>query len=184
MNKLLTLCSFEYYTKILHDVYNYDNISFEKKVDEVYETFENKSLENCTVLFDPWCYLANNIELKHQFWDYKNDTVNIFDTCLNYILNHHQCTYSLNMSIAEAKFKLKYVCSIAIVGNAPISSSQQDEINEYDIIIRTNNCNSFRDGDRLDILFYRGVRLKAATDFPFNIVKQCPGAKLCHINGK
>ena len=182
MNKLVTLCSFEYYTNILREIYNYDNDSFMNKVDDLYKTFD-KSLENCTNFFDPWCYIANNIELKHEFWDYNNDTLNIFDTCLNYILNNRY-NYAFNLSITEAKYKLKYMCSIAIVGNAPISLSQQNEINEYDIVIRNNNCNSFRNGDKLDILFYRAVRLKAATDFPFNIVKQCHGAKLYHINGK
>lgn len=178
MNKLVQLCSFKDKLKILHDSYNYDNPNFLESINKF-----DYVLEDCDIFFDPWCYIANNIELKHQFWDYNNDTLNIFDTCLNYIMNQTY-EYSFNICIAEAKFKLKHLCSIAIVGNAPINSLQQDEINEYDIVIRNNNCNSFRNGDKLDILFYRSVRLRAATDFPFNIVKQCHGMKLFHVSGK
>lgn len=185
MKLIEKLCSFNIHCKYINKNYNFTDID-----KYIHDNFNNFSLDiqKCDGLFNPWCYIAGlHIDIIHSFWNYYDDTLLENEVCLNFIMNGFIQKHKrniLNLCLAEAKFKLKKRCFIAIVGNAPITSDQQDEINEYDIVIRTNNCNSYRNGDKLDILFYRGVRLKAATDFPFDILKQSIGAKIFHINGK
>lgn len=184
--KIIASCPrmFTYIDEIITDSFFTMKIELQYKfIEDIFsKLYENSDVQ---ISFNPWCYIANNPDTKHPFWNYNENTLDEEYTTLIYIL--HKCqlfTNSLNISICDAKFNLIETPSIAIVGNSPISSHHQDEINKYDIVIRINNCNSWRKNDKIHGLVYRGVSLRHANDFPHEIVKTQEYLKLFHINGK
>lgn len=186
MNKNV-LCCFNEHCKYIQLNYDY-TVNIETFIDN-YITQNSKkfNIENCDEYFDIWCYIAGYEDLKYEFWNYDINTLDENKVIINYIMHGFNNGFKRNLyniCRSEAILKLKNNISIAIVGNAQISEEEQDEINTYDIVVRTNNCNSYRENDKIDILFYRGVRLRAATDFPFHILKENLGIKTYHINGQ
>lgn len=183
MDTLINICSSDTACSIITREEQYNTMSYEQKLEYLKNAVKVHSMNEP---FDPWCYIAGYPEFKHQFWDYHKDTLNKVFACFVYL--EHGSKVGLkrnlkNMCTADAKLSIKPHCSIAIVGNAPISEKQQDEINKHDMIVRTNNCESYRQGDRVDLVYYRGVRLKNAKEFPFWIIKSTPYTKVIHLEG-
>lgn len=58
---------------------------------------------------------------------------------------------------------------LAVIGNAPLTLEQQNEINSYDIVCRCNNAYAWRKNDKIDHLFYRPVSIKPLKSFPYYI---------------
>ena len=183
MKLLVDICSSDMACKIISQDGEYNVMTYEQKINYLKNRITIHSFNEA---FDPWCYIAGYIDFKNQFWDFEKDTLNEEFACYVYIEHGFKVGLKRNMNDicrADAKYLLKPKCNIAIIGNAPISEVQQDEINTYDIIVRTNNCDSFRQGDRVDLIYYRGVRLKSAKDFPFHIVNSGVLNKVLHIDG-
>lgn len=183
VNTLMKICSSDTACATVTKDESYNLMSYEQKMNRLKNCI---TVHSITEAFDPWCYIAGYLDFKHQFWDYEKDTLNEEFACYVYIEHGFKVGLKRNLRnipTADAKYLLKPKCKIAIVGNAPISEKQQNAINDYDIVVRTNNCESYREGDRVDIIYYRGVRLKSAKEFPFGIVNSGYLKKVVHIDG-
>lgn len=183
MDLLLKICSSDTACSLITNDEYYNSMSYEQKLKYLKNSVKVHVVSEA---FNPWCYIAGYLDFKHQFWNYDRDTLNEDFACLVYIEHGFKVGLKRNLGnlcTADAKYKLKPKCKIAVVGNAPISEKQQDQINDHDIVIRTNNCESYRPGDRVDIVYYRGVRIKNAKEFPFSIVKSSNYTKVMHLDG-
>lgn len=66
---------------------------------------------------------------------------------------------------------------IAIVGNAPLTLEEQNEINTYDVVSRCNNAYAWRPGDKITHLFYRPVSIKPLKSFPYYVFE----SNICNV---
>lgn len=132
--------------------------------------------------FDPYIYVSSCQNLKNQFWCQKTLTINEESVAYHFILNDdiysNHYSHVLNRELA-IKFLMNRL-SIVLVGGAPLTEVQQNEINMHDIVFRVNHAPSFRQGDKFDYLFYRNNCLK---NYKNDVIKACKNCKvLCHYD--